>query len=468
MAQEGVLDEEIDSDMDIPANKNDGERIRETRRRKIVGFQTERMTAGLGFSNAKSGFRRGVRYMEAVTEINFPAQSREPFLKEVKNITEQLFSYCDQNDWSGYDPYDALNSRLLESLPFLNFKIPRLVLTQAAKRCPVNIRPLLLIPKTHNPKALALFLASFIRLSKLGLLADDELVAEMIDRLAAHRSPDSPYWCWGYSFPWQTRTILVPRGAPNLVCTVFVADALMDAYEFSRETSCLNKAASAADYILNELYWTKGNATASFCYPQPSSRTPIHNANFLAAALLCRVYKHSGDQRLLEPALRAARYSASQQKGDGAWEYGESSTQRWVDNFHTGYNLCALRAISKYSGTSEFEEHISLGFKFYRDHFFMEDGAPKYFDNRTYPIDIHSIAQSIITLLALKDLDSGSVGLARSVFEWARDHLWDPRGFFYYQAFPYSTTKISYMRWSQAWMLLALSSLLDEPAFSSG
>ena len=74
--------------------------------------------------------------------------------------------------------------------------------------------------------------------------------------------------------------------------------------------------------------------------------TRVHNANFLGAALLCRVYKHSGEKKFLEPALKVARYSAAKQHDDGSWDYGESPTQRWVDNFHTGYNLCALRSIS--------------------------------------------------------------------------------------------------------------------------
>jgi hypothetical protein len=305
---------------------------------------------------------------------------------------------------------------------------------------------------------------SLIKLSKLGLLVQDDLIAKMIDKLIASRSQDSSYWCWGYSFPWQTRTIIVPKGAPNLVCTVFVANALLDAYEFSSEPRCLNMAASAAEYILNELYWTEGNTIASFSYPLPSSRTPVHNANFLAAALLCRVYKHSGEKKLLEPALTVVRYSVSKQKIDGSWDYGESSTQHWVDNFHTGYNLCALRSICEYTNRSEFESNISLGFKFYRNYFFMEDGAPKYYHNSTYPIDIHSVAQSIITLLALKDLDAGCVNLAHSVIEWAMNNMWDPQGYFYYQVLPYYTSKISYMRWSQAWMFFALSTLLSEKA----
>jgi hypothetical protein len=220
-------------------------------------------------------------------------------------------------------------------------------------------------------------------------------------------------------------------------------------------------ATSAVEYILNELYWTEGDSTACFSYPLPRLQTRVHNANFIGAALLCRVYKHTGAKKFLEPALKVARYSAAKQREDGSWDYGELSTQRWVDNFHTGYNLCALKAIREYAETSEFESHIQRGFEFYRKHFFREDGAPKYFHDRTYPIDIHSVAQSIITLLAFKDLGENNVSLAFFVFEWAINNMLDEQGYFYYQVLPYFKNKIPYMRWSQAWMLLALSTLLE-------
>ncbi|OEU69350.1 MAG: hypothetical protein BA863_10175, partial [Desulfovibrio sp. S3730MH75] len=294
-----------------------------------------------------------------------------------------------------------------------------------------------------------------------GLLNQEELVRIMVDRLVALRSQNTPYWCWGYSFPWQTRTILVPRMAPNLVCTSFVANALLDAYETNRESRYLKMAVSAGEYILNELYWTEDESIASFSYPLPLLRTRVHNANFIGAALLCRIYKYSGDNKFLAPALKVARYSSAKQHDDGSWDYGEFSTQRWSDNFHTGYNLCALRSICQYGGTSEFEAHIRRGFEFYTKHFFTEHGAPKYFHDRTYPIDIHSVAQSIITLLALRDLHEGNVNLAHSAIRWAMTHLWDERGYFYYRKLRCCTIKIPYMRWGQAWMLLALSTLLE-------
>ena len=384
--------------------------------------------------------------------------------KKNNRIVETAFSllnYCQQNNWAGYDPYDALNSRVFNLTPFSGSRICRIAITQIMKRLPVNIRPLLGIGPEQNPKALALFLSSFIKLSRLGQLPGEELISRMIEHLKALRAPSTPYWCWGYSFPWQTRTNLVPRGYPNLVCTVFSASALLDAYEYTGDLHCLEMAVSAADYILDELFWTDEDAVSGFSYPLPNLRARVHNANFLGAALFCRVAHHSGEKKFLVPALDVARYSADRQHEDGSWDYGEFSTQRWVDNFHTGFNLCALRDINRYAGTTEFEPHIGKGYMFYIDNFFRQDGAPKYFHNRVYPLDVHSVAQSIITLLELKDRDERSVPLAHKVFGWAMENLWDDRGFYYYHIQPLFKNKLSYMRWSQAWMMSALSHLLE-------
>ena len=122
----------------------------------------------------------------------------------------------------------------------------------------------------------------------------------------------------------------------------------------------------------------------------------------------------------------------------------------------------ALRTVGNALETNEFEERVRRGFEFYRSHFFREDGAARYFHDRTYPIDIHCVAQSIITLVNFKDLDPGNIELAHSVLKWAMNHMWDEKGFFYYRVLRTCTIRTSYMRWSQAWMLLAMSTLLAE------
>ena len=72
------------------------------------------------------------------------------------------------------------------------------------------------------------------------------------------------------------------------------------------------------------------------------------------------------------------------------------------------------------------------------------------------------MAQSILSPLEFRDLDPGNLALASSAFRWAMKNMWDEREFFYYRVLRTVKIRTSYMRWSQAWMLLALSTLLRE------
>ncbi len=396
--------------------------------------------------------------MKVGNELN----GRQDEKAAAKRAALELLAYCRSNAWAGYDPYDALNSRVFRALPFLNFRLARLALTQGVKRFPVNLRPLLLVPKTPNPKGIALFLSALVRLSKSGLVDGTESIGPMADKLLALRSPGRPYSCWGYNFDWQQRSDLVPKASPNIICSTFAANALLDAYERSPEPSWLSAAISAADFILNDLFWREGGSKACFNYTL-MGRDEVHNANLLGAAFLCRVGRISGKKKYIEPALDAARFSVGKQHPDGSWAYGEAPTQQWIDNFHTGFNLVALRRIQEYAGTTEFDPTIRKGFEFFKAHFFREDGAPKYFHDAVYPIDIHSAAQSIVTLTEFADFGTDNIDLANSVLNWALANMWDSRGFFYFQKHLHFTVRTSFMRWSQAWMLWALTSLLDGP-----
>lgn len=392
---------------------------------------------------------------EGVTlEVRKPPE----LVRDVDIVIGKLLAYCRKEDWAGYDPYDALNSRLFQALPFLDKKWCRLAITQALKRSPVNVRRLALVPKTQNPKTLALLIAAFLRLPLASLPGREELVQHMIRRLKSLRSPESSYWCWGYNFPWQGRKNLVPRWAANMVCTTFVADSLLDVFEKTQNSQALEMAVSAARYILDRLYWSDREG-AGFSYPVPSLRSEVHNANLLGAALFCRIYRHSREERFRWAAMSVARHSARRQLEDGAWYYGEALSQKWIDNFHTGYNLVALQTIGRELDISDFQKNIEDGFAFYRTRFFRDDSAPRYFHDRDYPIDIHCVAQSILTLVACESLAPDSHALAEAVFRWAMAHMWNDQGFFYYRVLRYGTIRTSYMRWSQAWMLFALSTL---------
>lgn len=419
----------------------------------------------------------------------------------IETSLKKLLKYCQANNWAGWDPYDALNSRVFPYIPFVQNRIGRVLFTQFMKRSPVNFRPIMLVPKSENPKAIALFLMSFLKLESLGLLDNHDLISLMIQKLITLRSPinsintnerksqvassevltrfpnipsfqhsnilisnnpinpSNPYFCWGYNFDWQARDGFVLRYTPNIICTTFAGNALLDAYDKLKGNTYLEMAISAGNFILKGLNITESKEGLCFSYTS-SDHGQVHNANLLGAAFLARLYSLTDNQEFYEYSLSAAKFSVSKQNQDGSWPYGEGPKQKWIDNFHTGYNLCALKNISKYTGY-DLSDSIERGFLFYKKKFFVNGNLAKYYNDRTYPIDIHSIAQSIITFLELRDIDANNIKQASSLCLWAIGNIQSKEGHFYYQKGRFITNGISYIRWSQAWMLYALAYLID-------
>lgn len=388
------------------------------------------------------------RYLDLIGQL-------EP---DVDGAARTLLQYCEARDWAGADPYDALNSDRLRSWRWMHSRWPRLAVTQLLKRSPIDVRAGLRVRPNQNATTFALFLSGLIQAPHLAPENTETLIDSFVSGIATLRSPGEPHWCWGYNFPWQTRTVLVPRHAPNLVATVAVANALQDAHERRRDPRTLAMATSAATYLIDALHWRDGDA-AGFAYPAPGRRSQIHNANLLGAAFLIRMHGATGHEAFRTIGLDVARSAVRRQRRDGSWPYGEHASQQWVDSVHAGYNLCALHGIARALQLREFDDAIARGLQFYRRAFVREDGAVPYFHDRPYPIDIQGIAQAILTLVELRSLDEDNLSSARAASEWAIRHMRDAHGFFYYRRLRLGTIRTSYMRWSQAWMFRALAAV---------
>ena len=63
-------------------------------------------------------------------------------------------------------------------------------------------------------------------------------------------------------------------------------------------------------------------------------------------------------------------------------------------------------------------------------------------------------------MVEFKAFDEGNIDLAKRIFTWSLKTMQSESGYFFYQKKRFFKNKISYMRWSQAWMLLALATLL--------
>jgi hypothetical protein len=70
---------------------------------------------------------------------------------------DQLFSWCQEHDFAGHDPFDALNSRVFQSTPLAQSRNARLIWTQLVKRSPADVRNVIRVPAERNAKGIALF-----------------------------------------------------------------------------------------------------------------------------------------------------------------------------------------------------------------------------------------------------------------------------------------------------------------------
>lgn len=376
---------------------------------------------------------------------------------DVSESLEALLAYCRRENWAGWDPYDGLTSPLFANVPPLKNYFCRLAFIQAMKRSPVNLRPLFIVPKERNPKGIALFAASLVRLEEAGLCARAE-ATDLLDDLIKFRSSGYQHMCWGYNFDWQTRGGFVPRFTPNIICTTFAGNALLDGYERFGTSAYLDHAVSAAEYIVEGLYREDDKDETCLSYT-PHGASQIHNASLLGAAFFARVYSHTGVDRLKDIAMKAVRYSLRRQRPDGSWLYGEDPTDGWVDSFHTGYNLMALETVRQRLAEETIKPSIVKGYDYFLDRFFTSHGSVKYFHNRELPVDMHAVATAIITLAELAHYRDASLPLAERVLKWADATMRSSEGWYYYQKRRFHTVRIPYMRWTQSWMLRAQTSL---------
>ncbi|MBN1186137.1 MAG: delta-aminolevulinic acid dehydratase [Bacteroidales bacterium] len=406
---------------------------------------------------------------------------------------KKLKDYIRKEQFAGYDPYDALNSPLLKRLAFGN-KYLRIAFTQGLKRLPFNLRPFLLVPKDHNPKGLGLFLWGYAKLYKHeknpNYIAQIEKLLDLLNscktevrldtglrrydkggldfRLRGNdkeKGGNDKKWDknesggghgWGYNFDWQSRAFFIPKYTPTIVNSSFIGHALLDTYAFTGLTKARAMALPIGDFILQGLHRLEEKGTLCFSYT-PIDNYFVHNANLLGASLLIRLFKETGKVEYKDTALTALAYSIKHQHDDGSWFYAEKDTSNWIDSFHTGFNLQAIRYFLDLGFAKEYRPQFDKGVRFYAENFFLADGTPKYYHDRVYPIDIHSPAQAIVFFSGMgKEYDV----LTKKILDWMIKNMQGPNGAFYFQKHKYYTNKIPYMRWSQAWAFHALTEYL--------
>jgi hypothetical protein len=372
----------------------------------------------------------------------------------------RLCDWLEKNDYRGYDPFDGLNARYLRPLTFNN-KFLRTALQQGVRRFPLNLRPLLGIAKSRSTKGMGFLARGLLRLHETTGDADWKDKAEStLQWLVEKQSEGYSGACWGNHFDYQARgDFYLPKGVPTVVWTSLIGHAFLDAHALGPQDGFLRVAASACEHILRDVKTFAEGDSVCISYT-PIHPAQVHNANTLAAGLLARTYSYTANESYRTLAEKAIRYTARHQRPDGSWYYGEAPYRHWIDNFHTAYVLDSFKYYTDSTGDSCFEQNLMRGYKYWKSTFFLPNGIPKYYNNKTPPIDIQCCSQAIDTLVFFSDRDPDSLGLAMKVAQWTIEQMQDRTGYFYYRRYSrWLVNKTPSLHWGQATMLCALAGL---------
>lgn len=375
----------------------------------------------------------------------------------------KLENYVVKENYMGYDPYDILNSYI----PFIALgKWPSAIATQIQKRNPINIRPLLGIKKGINPKAFGLFLQAYSILYKKTQKKDYlEKANYFFEWLKNNYTKGYSGYCWGYNFPWANPEHYYDSYTPSSVVTGIIIKGIWEYYQITKNWEAQKIILSASEFILNNIPITEDENGICYSYT-PVQRDLCFNASLFAAEIISRAYYFTKNIELKNNAIKAVEWVIKHQKSDGRWNYSidiDSGKEREQIDFHQGYILESIYNIKELLGIKKksWENSLRQGLKFYIEKQFREDGSSYWRLPKKYPVEIHNQSQGIITLLKLKDYHSAACSFVEKIVNWTINNMQDKNGYFYYQKFKFYTNKISYMRWSNAWIFLALSYIYE-------
>lgn len=379
---------------------------------------------------------------------------------DTTTVCRSALSWAHERDYAGYDPYDGLNSPILSAIS--PHWLLRLVAIHGVQRFPLNLRPVLRIPEERNPKGIGLFASTYLNeYERTGEAADLRRAERLLDWLVDNRSPAFQRSSWGYNFDWQnSNKFFLPADHPCGVVTVFCTRPFLRHHDLTGDERSLEVARDAADFLVEDIGTESANGYEALTYTPYDSYVAV-NANALAADLLWRVGRRVDDERFLAKARELFAFVVDAQTDVGGWHYSvpASNSHLGYDNFHTGFVLESLsRYVRELDADHPARGAYERGMRFHRENHFEPDGAPKFEDDQSRPYDAHAAAQALITFTRRDD--SADAALARRVLGWTLDRLYDPEGYFYRRVGRVLTDTTPYIRWSQAWMCLGISTFL--------
>ncbi len=376
-------------------------------------------------------------------------------MSDLLSICENLRLWFGKNQYKGIDPYQ-LDEKVFgygKGLPILKYirkalkpfhsHIPRAIF---ARLGPIYL-----------PKALGLIIGGNCSLYRVRAKRDyvDENY-QLLGVLKKKTSQGFKHTCWGWPFEWG-QDPRYPKDLPLPCVTSPIGHALLDFHSITKDDEVLNTAEDVARFLMQENGFKEFEDSLCLFY-SCIDKNLIYNGNLMASAFLVRLSQINSSQAQLDFAQKALRFVLDGQNSDGSWNYSHQKRRIGViDNRHSGFVLESLSQINRILKDKRVELTLRKGWKYYRENFF-EDSLPKCSPSQVFPVDIHDVAQAIITCTEMQDWNQ-----AEKIINFAINKMSNERDEFYYKYFENGgTNQTVFFRWGQAWMFKALSLFLEK------
>jgi len=290
--------------------------------------------------------------------------------------------------------------------------------------------------------------------------------AQLAEELLGLSIPGYSGYCWGYPFDWQTVNGLIARHTPHITATPYCFEAFLSLFDVTGEVRYLEIARSIVDFVFKDIKDTSAgeNAMAGSYTPYDSSK--VVNASAYRAFVLFEAAHRFGWDAYADKAWRNLRFILQSQRGDGSWLYSiDDPKQAFIDHFHTCFVLKNLHKINLRLNNPLVRETIDNGYKFYRRELFDDNGLPKSFAiqpriqiNR---VEMYNFAEAINLGVLLRNYIPEAFAMAHELAYLLLRRFQLRRGYFITRTYIGGLKhKMPFLRWSQAQLFHALTSLV--------
>jgi len=383
-----------------------------------------------------------------------------------------LYSWVKRERYLGWDPYDGLSGEI--SRKFADKKLLNIVMIQLNLYSPINLRPILKIEKNRANKSSALFSRAYLHMYKTTKDSNFKIEAGRLLKELANKNllkGKKQFACSSYYFEYIAPKHRLAPEIPDIICITEAIKSFTLAYETLKKKRYLVNSKRAVTTLIDELLCDDNKqGVVYFKYTPYEEDRIVFDVSALALDSISKFLRHSPDKELIGIGSEVLSSLLKYQANNGTWPFSyyiPKNSYYWQIDYHQGFIIDGLVSFLPYVQKRLRQRTlraIKLAVEFYRHKQFNPDGWSYYRYPIKYPINIHNQAQGVITFTKLyhafntpKHLD-----FARKIATWTIKNMQDPTGYFYSHLWPGLTNKIPYMRWAQAWMMLALAILLEE------